>query len=169
MSDYNLTDIYEVYKDEVKNPVSWEDFQYLCEEFNKRVIDDIVLEGGVFNQGFYLSELSVLKIPRNFKRKQVDWKESNKRKKELLDEGKELWNSDTCTGHKWLVYYTDPWYCRFYWSKYSSSVPNRGKYQFIPTRGAKGNKTKLYNLLTSNPIAHTRFRKAQDVNLNFDK
>ena len=38
-------------------------------------------------------------------------------------------------------------YCKFYWKKGKCRIPNKSVYRFVPTRGVKGNKEKLINML----------------------
>lgn len=161
-ADNTQTDVYDFYKEELQGELDWTKFREICDEFNQMVMDEIILKGGEFNMGSHLSSLSILRIERNYKNKQVDWKASNEYKQELLDEGKELYDPETGEGHKWLIYYTDKWYCRFYWKKSKCKVPNQSVYKFKPTGGKKGNKTKLKQVLKSDDLAYTRFAKAED-------
>lgn len=167
IKSYTTPDIYDFYKEE-GGDLEYGTYTDLVEEFNKGVFDDILLQGNAFNMGFRLSTLEVVKIPRNYKGRSVDWKESYKLRDQLLAEGKKLYDKDTGEGEKWLVYHTDPWYCRYAWAKVGCMVPNKGLYEFVPTRGKKGNKKKLYELLTNNPVAHARFRKVENVTIGID-
>jgi hypothetical protein len=38
-------------------------------------------------------------------------------------------------------------------------VPNKSVYKFIPTRGLKGNKEKLVELLQTDELAYLKFKK----------
>lgn len=156
--DYNTPEIYKFYKDQ-GGILSKEIFYTLCQEFNQRVMEEIILEGYRFNLGENLSTISIGRIKRNYKNKQIDWAASKKLKQELLDEGKKLYDDKTGEGHEWLIYYTNEWYCRFYWNKGKCTVPNKTAYKFVATRGKKGNKTKLKNLLNEDDLAYLKFEK----------
>lgn len=159
MADYHPSDIYEDYQENVDNPVDPDLMQQLCEEFNQKVMDKVIYEGRPFEMGSFLSAIQVVRIKRDYKKKVVNWKASNERKQKLLDEGKELYDDETGEGHKWLVYYTDPWYCRFYWTKWYCRVPNKSAYKFTPTRGKKGNKTKLKEFLREDELNYKTFKQ----------
>ena len=109
--------------------------------------------------GSNLSTLSITKVERDPRSPRVDWGESNKYKEELLKEGKELYNSKTEVGEKWHIYYTDKFYFKYYWIKGKCRIPNKSVYRFTPTRGLKGNKEKLTNLLKEDDLAYLKFKK----------
>jgi hypothetical protein len=155
---YTLKDVYKSYCLDSESPLDKNTFKALCEEFNIMSMEHI-LEGGVLNLRPNLSQLSIVRISRNYASKTIDWGESMKYKEELIKEGKELFNPNTGEGTKWFIYYTDKWYCKFYWEKNKCKVPNRSAYRFSPSRGLKGNKEKLINLLKNDDLAYLRFRK----------
>lgn len=159
--DFNTPELYKFYKKE-SGELSKEMFTELCQEFNQRVMDDIILKGGKFNMGDNLSTLSIGRIERNYSNKQVDWAASKKLKQQLLDEGKKLYDDSTKEGEKWLVYFTNDWYCRFYWNKGRCKVPNKTAYKFVATRGEVGNKNKLKTLLRKDELAYLQFNKLDD-------
>lgn len=154
---YNLKDIYRHYSETTSAPVDRTLHRDICEEFNIEIINHI-LEGGVFNMKSNLAYLSIRCIERNPRKPTVDWWESNKYKAELLAEGKQLYDSNTGDGEQWLIYYTDPWYCKFHWEKHKCKIPNKTAYRFTPTRGLKGNKEKLSKLLKEDDLAYLRFK-----------
>ena len=86
-------------------------FKDICSVFNIEIIS-YILEGLTFNMGNNLSTISVVRKERDFRSPTIDWGESNKYKKELLNEGEKLYNSETDTGVKWHIYYTDRFYCK---------------------------------------------------------
>lgn len=156
--DFNTPELYKFYKNNggiLSKPI----FSTLCQEFNQMVMEEIVLQGERFNMGEHLSTISIGRIERNFKNKQIDWAASNERKEELLSQGKELYDHKTGEGEEWLIYFTNDWYCRFYWNKGKCKVPNKTAYRFKATRGKVGNKTKLKELLESDELAYLRFEK----------
>lgn len=154
---HTITNIYKSYEAETESPLDKALFKEIVEKFNISIMEHI-LEGGVFNMKHNLSKLSIIRIERNPSAPTVDWVESNKYKKELLAQGKELYDAETGKGEKWFIYYTDPWYCRYYWEKSKCKIPNKTAYKFTPTRGLKGNKEKLTALLKSDDLAYLRFK-----------
>ena len=109
--------------------------------------------------GNNLSTISILRRDRDPRSPRVDWGESNKYKKELIAEGKELYDSKTGEGTKWHIYHIDDFYCKFYWYKGKCKVPNKSVYRFDATRGVKGNKDKLIKLLKEDELAYLKFKK----------
>ena len=71
----------------------------------------------------------------------------------------DLYDNATQEGTKWHIYYTDKDYYRYYWNKGRCKIPNKSVYKFIPTRGIKGNKEKLTNLLKEDDLAYLKFKK----------
>ena len=157
-----IRDIYNSYKASTNDPLTRQLFKELCEQFNIQIIE-MILNGGVFTMGSNMSNLSIRRIERNPSKPTVDWWESNRYKKELLEEGKTLYNNNTGEGVQWLIYYTDPWYCKFHWEKHRCKIPNKTAYRFTPTRGVKGNKEKLSKLLKEDDLAYLRFKKHGNI------
>jgi|TARA_A100001391_G_scaffold100558_1_gene66841 hypothetical protein len=154
---YTLEDIYNDYCNTNEN-IDKTIFKAICSDFNIKTVEDI-LEGGTFNMGNNLSTLSIRRTERDPRSPRIDWGESNKYKKELLENGKTLYSKHTEKGVKWYIYYTDKFYCRYYWNKGKCRIPNKSAYRFTPTRGLKGNKEKLINLLKTDDLAYLKFKK----------
>lgn len=70
-----------------------------------------------------------------------------------------LYDANTGDGVRWHVYYTDEYYCKYYWYKGRCKVKNKSVYRFDATRGVKGNKEKLTRLLKEDDLAYLRFKK----------
>jgi len=155
--NYTLADIYKEYTLE-HEAVDKKVFRDICEEFNIEIMED-VLNGSTFNMGNNLSTLSIVRKERDPRNPKVDWGESNKYKQELLDNNEQLYDVDTGEGVKWHIYYTDGYYCKFYWRKGKCRIPNKSVYRFDATRGIKGNKEKLINLLKTDELAYLKFKK----------
>jgi|TARA_R110000851_G_scaffold79130_4_gene174358 hypothetical protein len=154
---YTLTNIYDSYIVD-KVPVDRSLFKNICSEFNMMIMD-YILEGKEFNMGYNLSTVSIVRKDRDPRSPRVDWGESNKYKKELLSEGETIYDPITDLGVKWHIYHTDSFYCKYYWRKGKCSVPNKSVYRFDATRGIKGNKEKLINLLRTDDLAYLKFKK----------
>tara|TARA_R110002020_G_scaffold102846_4_gene241136 strand:- start:167 stop:640 length:474 start_codon:yes stop_codon:yes gene_type:complete len=155
---YTINKIYEDYIKQHDNCVDKKTFRDICEKFNMNIIDT-VLDGGEFHMGNNLSSLSVVRVNRDPRSPRVDWGESNKYRQELEEEGKNLYDHKTGEGEKWHIYYTDKFYCKFYWKKGKCRIPNKSVYRFVPTRGVKGNKEKLINMLKNDELAYLKFKK----------
>ena len=155
--NYTLADIYKEYTLE-HEAVDKKVFRDICEEFNIEIMED-VLNGSTFNMGNNLSTLSIVRKERDPRNPKVDWGESNKYKQELLDNNEQLYDGETGEGVKWHIYYTDGYYCKFYWRKGKCRIPNKSVYRFDATRGIKGNKEKLINLLKTDELAYLKFKK----------
>lgn len=158
---YNLPDIYKFYRD-TGGDQEYSVFSAVCQEFNQRIMDEVVLKGGKFDMGSYMSTISIIRIGRNFRKKRVNWKASLEYKQELLDQGKILYDPATGEGEKWFIYYTNDWYCRFYWYKFHAKIVNKTVYRFVASRGSSGNKDKLAALLSEDDLAYLRFEKVKD-------
>ena len=155
---YTLRDIYKVYSTEVNKPVDSLTFRDICSEFNIGIMD-YILEGKEFNLGSNLSSISVTRQDRDPRNPRIDWGESNKYRKELLEEGKDIYDASTGKGESWFIYHTDPFYCKFYWNKGKCKIKNKSVYRFDATRGIKGNKEKLIKLLKTDELAYLKFKK----------
>tara|TARA_R110000744_G_scaffold255783_1_gene371278 strand:+ start:307 stop:780 length:474 start_codon:yes stop_codon:yes gene_type:complete len=145
---------YENYYEEINKSL----FTAICHEFNMLILD-YILDGKSFNMGNNLSSLSIIRRERDPRSPRIDWGESNKYKKELLEEDQDLYDNITGKGVKWHIYHTDSFYCKFYWNKGKCKVKNKSVYRFDATRGVKGNKEKLINLLKEDDLAYLKFKK----------
>ena len=155
---YTLKDIYIDYQNEYNDDIDKATYTNIVQEFNIMIMD-YILEGKEFNMGNNLSSLSIIRRDRDPRSPRLDWGESNKYKKELLEEGQNLYDSETGKGVKWHIYHTDEFYCKYYWRKGKCKIPNKSVYRFDATRGLKGNKEKLINLLKEDELAYLKFRK----------
>lgn len=148
------------YREEEDGDLTYKEFKAACAEFNIAAMDRI-LKGEELNMGHRISTLSIIRIKRSFKNPNVNWKASNELKEEILEEGGTPRSDEHPDGEDWLVYYSDPWYARFYWQKARCQVSNKTAYSFTATRGDKGNKTALHELLEDNKetdgLAHLNF------------
>lgn len=157
-SNYTILDIYADYCKNVKE-VDRSLFIDLCEEFNIQSMREIIENGREFNMGSYLSTIQVVTVNRNYSNPQVDWQSSLALKESLEKEGKELYSKENPDGEKWLVFFTNSFYCKFHWHKKKCVVKNKSVYRFTATRGIKGNKTKLKQLLNADNLQHLKYRK----------
>ena len=112
---YTFSDIYKSYVEE-HGYIEKEIFSDICHTFNIGIME-YILSGKEYNMGSNLSTLSIIRRDRDPRSPRIDWGESNKYKKELLEEGQLLYNSETGKGVKWHIYHTDKFYCKYYWRK----------------------------------------------------
>tara|TARA_R110002050_G_scaffold216407_5_gene352482 strand:- start:547 stop:1020 length:474 start_codon:yes stop_codon:yes gene_type:complete len=154
---YTFKDIYDSYIEE-NEYIDKAIFADICHTFNMGIMD-YILEGKKFNMGNNLSTISIIRRDRDPRSPRIDWGESNKYKKELLDNGEEIYDHITELGTKWFIYHTDEFYCKYYWNKGKCKVPNKSVYRFDATRGLKGNKDKLIALLKEDDLAYLKFKK----------
>jgi hypothetical protein len=157
MITYTLSDIYLDYL-KSGGVVSKSTFKNIISDFNIHAMNAIIYEAKVLDMKCGLSSIYVKQIKRNFNNPVIDWFESNKYKQELLKEGKELYSEETGKGIKWLIYFTDDKYCRFYWSKKFVKLKNKMVYRFEPTRGIKGNKEKMIQHLKENELNILKYK-----------
>ena len=155
---HTIRAIHKDYKNSADEAVEYRIFADICSEFNLAIVD-CLLNGYEFNMQNNLGTLSVRKVDRDPRTPQVDWGETTKYKKELLENGVDLYDSSTGKGQKWHIYYTDRFYCKFHWTKSRAKVKNKTAYRFDATRGVKGNKEKLTALLRTDDLAYLRFKK----------
>jgi len=154
---HTFSDIYNKYIKDYED-IDKSLFANVCHEFNMLIID-YILEGKEFNMGNNLSTLSIVRRDRDPRSPRLDWGESNKYKKQLLEEGQLLYNAKTGKGVKWHIYHTDEFYCKYYWRKGKCKIKNKSVYRFDATRGIKGNKEKLITLLKEDDLAYLKFKK----------
>ena len=151
----NIRRLYQDYIDS-GGKVDYETYKEVIISYNNQVMEKIT-DGYIFNMGNLLSSICVVKIDRNFEKPTVDWPASNRRKQKILDSGAKLYDSKTGEGEKWIVYYLDDYYVRFYWNKYKCRIKNKSIYKFQPTRGKYGNKEKLVSKLNDDELHYTNF------------
>ena len=160
--NHTTKEIYEHYQERGGN-LPYHVFNRLITEFNYRVMSRI-LRGEEFQMGKELSKLSIIRIPRNYRKRAIDWGASNKLKKKFLEEGKTLYSKQNPDGEKWLIHRTDEWFTKFYWRKQDCELRNRSAYRLDITRGKRGNKTRLSNLLSNDPLAYLNFPLSTTIN-----
>lgn len=158
---YTFKDVYDSYVEGV-GEIEKSLFTTICQEFNILIFEHL-LEGKEFNMGNRLSTLSIIRRERDPRSPRINWGESNKYKKELLEEGQDLYDNTTGKGVKWHIYHTDGFYCKYYWRKGKCKVHNKSVYRFDATRGLKGNKEKLIDLLNTDELAYLKFRKHGNI------
>lgn len=161
---FTLSDIYLDYLKK-GGTVSKSTFKNIICDFNIMSMNEIIYNARVLDMKCGLSAISIIQLKRNFTNPVVDWNESNKYKEELIAKGEELYDEVTGKGVKWLIYYTDDKYCRFYWSKKFVKLANKTIYRFEPTRGIKGNKEKLIRHLKENELNILKYKNG--IQLHF--
>lgn len=140
---HNTEDMYKQFvKKHQGTTVTYLQYRYIISEFNKMLSEE-VLKGKEVNLGKFLGKLRICKVKRTFKKKIVDYGATRKLKAQGIDK---------------VVYFTDDYYYRWCWKKYSAKVKNKSAYKFKPTAGANGNRKKLVRLLKTDEFAHLNFK-----------
>lgn len=155
---HTLKTIYKTYSQNNDSEISEALFSDICAEFNIGIINEL-LNGYEFNMQNNLGTLSIRRVERDPRTPQINWGETSKYKKELLDKGESLFDSSTGKGEKWHIYYVDKYYYKYHWTKSKAKIKNKTAYRFDATRGVKGNKEKLTALLKNDDLAYLRFKK----------
>lgn len=123
--------------------VKKQDFNKVIFSFNLKVLDEI-LKGYVFNLGYSLSTIRIKKLDVSLrKKKKINWGESNKKKQELLNEGKipyEVLERDEQGkiikdngGEYWHIHHNKQFEFLFFWSSRLPYFTNKHLYKFKPT------------------------------------
>jgi hypothetical protein len=131
-----LIDSYKIYEDFYK--VGYKKYREICEEFNKRIINKILLKATEFKMPYRLGTLRIKKKKMNYSEKQrnklkINWKATNKNKKVIYH----------------LNDHTNGFNYRWYWLKREAIIKNKSIYSFQATRT---NKRRLAALLNNNEV-----------------
>ncbi len=129
------------------SPVTRAQFEKVLRLFFGGIVLQI-LEGFVFELGYYLASIRIQKVQRTYTKPRMNLSATRK----LWAEHPEYKEQDI------KVYYTDqPYWYRFYWAKKDCVVANKSVYRFDPTKGPKGNSRKLSRKLQTEPFAHLNY------------
>ena len=119
-----------------KNNISFEEYEFIIKKFNTKLTEKII-QGYIFKTCFGV-QLQIIKRKRL--KANIDWNESNKIKKQLLLENKEVYNKETNpNGVKWFSFHTSDYVYYWYWKKNDCVLKNQVLYSFLPVRGSKNN------------------------------
>ncbi len=119
-----------IYKSDYKT------YRAVCEEFNKKTVDDILLNMGEFELPYGMGSIRIQKKKMNISRKdslRVDWEASKKVGKKVY------FLNDHRDNHRY----------RWYWKKNDSIIINRTAYSFTACRA---NKRELARLLKTSKM-----------------
>lgn len=144
MDRLGVKDMYRDYKK--KNPgtdVTYALYKHTISEFCKKAVDR-VLEGDTLYLGHKLGCIRIKKVPRNFDNPVIDWYETNKLKAEGINKH---------------IYYTDPYWFRWYWDKSRPALKNKSVYKFEATKGETGNVKKLVRKIKNDPFAELNYKE----------
>mgnify|MGYP003639728648 CR=1 FL=1 len=129
-----LKNAYKDYDDFYK--VGYKKYRAICEDFNKRIIDKILLKAFEFKMPYRLGSLRIRKKLMNYSKKnklKIDWQATNKHKKVMYH----------------LNDHTNGFNYRWFWSKINAVIKNKSVYSFQATRT---NKRRLAALLKNNDV-----------------
>jgi len=129
----------ELYKHYVDNggKHNYETYSKVICYFNKYVFDEMIYNARALTIGKRLGKLCCATIWRNFNNVPVNWLETNKLKKQGIDQ---------------KVYYIDDYSVKIYY--FRGSYKNRKYYKFKPTRGEIGNIHKLIQANQDDPLLY---------------
>ena len=117
--------------------VGYKKYRSICEDFNKSIIDEILLKAKEFKMPHRLGSLRILKKEMNYSssknKLKINWQETNKHKKVIYH----------------LNDHTDGFNYRWFWSKKKAIVKNKTIYSFQATRT---NKRRLAGLLKTKQV-----------------
>jgi len=96
-----------------------------------REIANKILRGDIHHFGCGLGKLAITYVKRGPNSKIcIDWGESNKLKKRLINEGHTPKSKENPDGIKWILFHVDEGYCFWRWFKNKSIAPNKQMYRF---------------------------------------
>lgn len=174
---FSAREMYKFYcKHNPDKPVPYWMYKEVLTRVNKKASNEIIF-GSVFNLGANLGYVLIRKIRRNFDKPKPDWGASNKIKKELIAKGITPKDQNNPNGEEWIKFYSDPWYLRWAWTKYTCKVKNQSVYAFAPTSNRSktagdnslpklGNKGKLVLANRLNPALHVLYEENSNFKPN---
>ena len=143
---HTIRAIYKDYDENTEDKIDYRVFADICSEFNIAIFDEL-LNGYEFNLQNNLGTVSVRRVERDPRKPQIDWGETTKYKRELLDKGVELSDCRTGEGEKWHIYYKDKFYCKFHWTKIRAKINNNTAKRFDATNSFKCKNEKKNEIL----------------------
>lgn len=164
----NLVNIDEELKILKINTINESTAREIIETFNDKISNEILYKGYSFRIGGALGLIRIRKVLCDKRiKKRINWNESNKKKKELIEQGRlpfEVLERDENRkaisnngGEHWFVYFDQPFDYLWYWSKNRNIAFNSAYFKFRPTiynntknGGHLGNINKLAKLKSSN-------------------
>jgi hypothetical protein len=129
-----LKEAYKLFKSK-QNPkapfqVDYKIYRYLCEEFNKRVVDEILINAREFRVPHELGHIRIKKSAMSYSKEsrlKVDWKATK-------EAGQKIYH---------LNDHRDNYNYRWYWNKAKARVKHRRVYSFTATRSNKRRLAKI--------------------------
>ena len=136
LSSCTLIQAYKEYEDFYN--VGYKTYRSICEEFNKLIIDQILLKAREFVMPYRLGTLRIKKKKMNYSpslknKLKINWAETNKYKKVIYH----------------LNDHTNGFNYRWYWTKKKAIIKNKTIYSFQATRT---NKRRLAGLLKNKQV-----------------
>lgn len=149
-----VNNLVEIYDDYVKNegtlPKSV--FKNILQDFNYHMVTEM-LDGEVMNMG-PLGFMKLLRMENTEPTKSIDWDKSRKIRRQLLSEGKSLYNPKTKQGERWLVYHlheqTKGFLIRFHWVR-PDNLQGRKDLSFMFNNSDKGAAYRLRHRIRQDP------------------
>lgn len=146
--ELNLSDLYKVYLKQ-GGLLSYNDYKKVVVAFIEEMMKKIITTGYRFSMPHYCGQLAVIQLERKYSIKEngnirgaVDWKNSQRVKKEILERGgvplvneKDENNNiiGNNGGEEWMCYHTSPTYFSWAWTSHIN-MKNCLKYTFDITK-----------------------------------
>lgn len=118
-----LDNMYSFYCKNTKNPLPRDEFVNAMKQLNSWVIENILLKGEVYEFGFGLSGIRVVKFKNTYKKPKIDWGATKRAAKE---------------GNRIVIYNTRTWKIWVQWYKKTKlKALNSTQYVFVTARQNK--------------------------------
>lgn len=164
-----------------ENIVGYQVYKEIIYKFNGKLSEQIISKGYRFELGYSLGYITIKKVNCMYNKngslrtkKRVDWGESNKLKKRIIEDGNlpyKVLNRDENGkivedngGLKYILYHEKEWDYLWHWYKADCKVLNSPYFRFRPTiydnttrDGKTGNVNKLKQLVMTNSPLLTNF------------
>ncbi len=168
-----LNRVEQVIKEHKMPKVSVNIYNYIITNFNKKMITHLIEDSHCID----MVNVGKVEIIRKYRDRPVpDWEASNKKKAELIEQGRlplktigedDEGNPVTNGGEAWHIYYEKGWYPYFKWNQKSKKIKNLlgdceflPFFKFSPTRGEKGIVSQLHTYNKTRPTHILKYPKA---------
>lgn len=148
--EYNISDMYRDYVENVDPDQDWATFKQLCYDYDKAIVDKI-LEGKTVTLGYQMGKIYGARVKRG-SIKRIDWKETDK-------------NRDENGNITQYFYYNDKWFPMIKWLR-SRPIKGIKIYKFVPAKGRRGESfQEKFRQLCEDVKKKFRFEIEDNINL----
>lgn len=157
--------------------LSKQEYKDALAAYNKEGMRQVVEDAKHFPFGGYMGGIQVVRQDRSYSstaNASINWGESNKLKKEIIERGDTPKSKEHPDGVPWLIRFSfdNNEYVLIQWDNVTPALRSSIKYnrvlayKFIATRGKVGVKTKLKEFIASNPLGIYAYPHTKDVTVN---